>query len=142
MLNIDKLAKILDTPWFFSSSALLISFIIFMISAVIITILARLDKIGFFILITMFLMTMHVFSATIYTACFTDKTEDVLGRYEYNETSSLVTLRSGDDVRVFNKIKLDHNYIKLVEIKNGLGGKEELTLYDTELNEIERLTKK
>lgn len=147
MLNVEKLARILDTPWIFSNGALLMGIVIFVMLLLLVTIFSKIDeraegKVLLTVSVGMMIILLHVITSAIYVGWFTGKTEEVLGRYEYHETSSLVSFVSGNDVRIFNKVKLDHNYIKLEEVNNGLSNKEELIIYDTELNEIERLTKK
>lgn len=147
MLNVEKLARILDTPWIFSNGALLMGIVIFVMLLLLVTIFSKIDeraegKVLLTISVGMMIILLHVITSAIYIGWFTGKTEEVLGRYEYHETSNLVSFVSGNDVRIFNKVKLDHNYIKLEEVNNGLSNKEELIIYDTELNEIERLTKK
>lgn len=147
MLNVEKLARILDTPWIFSNGALLMGIVIFVMLLLLVTIFSKIDeraegKVLLTVSVGMMIILLHVITSAIYIRWFTGKTEEVLGRYEYHETSNLVSFVSGNDVRIFNKVKLDHNYIKLEEVNNGLSNKEELIIYDTELNEIERLTKK
>lgn len=147
MLNVEKLARILDTPWIFSNGALLMGIVIFVMLLLLVTIFSKIDeraegKVLLTVSVGMIIILLHVITSAIYIGWFTGKTEEVLGRYEYHETSNLVSFVSGNDVRIFNKVKLDHNYIKLEEVNNGLSNKEELIIYDTELNEIERLTKK
>ena len=147
MLNVEKLARILDTPWIFSNGALLMGIVIFLILLLLVTIFSKIDeraegKVLLTVSVGMMIILLHVITSAIYIGWFTGKTEEVLGRYEYHETSNLVSFVSGNDVRIFNKVKLDHNYIKLEEVNNDLSNKEELIIYDTELNEIERLTKK
>lgn len=147
MLNVEKLARILDTPWIFSNGALLMGIVIFVMLLLLVTIFSKIDeraegKVLLTVSVGMMIILLHVITSAIYIGWFTGKTEEVLGRYEYHETSNLVSFVSGNDVRIFNKVKLDHNYIKLEEVNNGLSNKEELIIYDTELNEIERLTKK
>lgn len=147
MLNVEKLARILDTPWIFSNGALLMGIVIFVILLLLVAVFSKMDeraegKIILTLSLGMMIILLHVIASAIYVGWFTGKTEEVLGKYEYHETSNLVTFVSGDDVRIFNKVRLNYNYIKLEEVNNGLSKKEELTVYDTELNEIERLTKK
>ena len=147
MLNVEKLARILDTPWIFSNGALLMGIVIFVILLLLVAVFSKMDeraegKVLLTVSVGMMIILLHVITSAIYIGWFTGKTEEVLGRYEYHETSNLVSFVSGNDVRIFNKVKLDHNYIKLEEVNNGLSNKEELIIYDTELNEIERLTKK
>lgn len=147
MLNVEKLARILDTPWIFSNGAFLIGIVIFAILILLVAVFSRMDeraegKLILTIAVGMIVILLHTIASALYIGWFTGKTEEVLGRYEYHETSNLVTFVSGDDVRIFNKVKLNHNYIKLEEVNSGLSKREELIVYDTELNEIERLTKK
>lgn len=85
MLNVEKLARILDTPWIFSNGALLMGIVIFVILILLVAVFSKMDeraegKIILTLSLGMMIILLHVIASAIYVGWFTGKTEEVLGR--------------------------------------------------------------